>query len=220
MQPSRRTSRGSTGERLAQADHPDVGMSEGNLAIFLAEAGRDTEALPHIERSIALIEKGLGAAHPEFAMQLEPGEILNTPGRSGQARQSFERARASGTRNWDLESRSVASRSHGYRNQLPRREDNSARALPPLESAYRIRAMRETDPSKRAETSFALARALWISTVIAPGPRTARVKRKRITRKRSAKTKAHRSRNLASQASAASEFGSGSTPTLRLLAFG
>ncbi len=34
----------------------------------------------------------------------------------------------------------------------------------PLERAFKIREAQETDPSRRAETRFALARALWESS--------------------------------------------------------
>ena len=34
-------------------------------------------------------------------------------------------------------------------------------AIAPLERAFRIREAKETDPARRADTSFALARALW-----------------------------------------------------------
>jgi hypothetical protein len=40
-------------------------------------------------------------------------------------------------------------------------EANPGNALVPLERAFKIRTAQETDPSKRAETAFALACALW-----------------------------------------------------------
>ena len=40
-------------------------------------------------------------------------------------------------------------------------EGTSTSALVPLERAFKIREAQETDPSHRAETRFALARALW-----------------------------------------------------------
>jgi hypothetical protein len=42
-------------------------------------------------------------------------------------------------------------------------EGNAAGGIAPLERAYKIRIKHETDPTKRAETTFALARALWDS---------------------------------------------------------
>ena len=61
----------------------------------LHQLGRDDEALVHLDRSIRLLEKGLGAGHAELADQLSNrGEILNAVGRFGDARRSFERAQA------------------------------------------------------------------------------------------------------------------------------
>ena len=142
-------------------DHPDVGVSEGNVAIFLAELGRHKEALSHIERSLALLEHGLGAAHPDLALQLaNHGEILNALGRPAEARQSFERAALIWERELGPRNRSLADALTGV-GITYLAEGNLAAALEPLERAGRIRAEAETDPSKRAETNFALARALW-----------------------------------------------------------
>src|SRR6185312_17175702 len=75
-------------------DHPDVGASEGNLAVVLEALGRNQEALEHVDRSIEILENGLGAGHPELATQLSNrGEILNALGRYRDARASFEKAR-------------------------------------------------------------------------------------------------------------------------------
>jgi multidrug efflux pump subunit AcrA (membrane-fusion protein) len=42
-------------------------------------------------------------------------------------------------------------------------EGNPRDALTPLRRAYELRKAKEPEPSRRAETSFALARALWES---------------------------------------------------------
>jgi tetratricopeptide (TPR) repeat protein len=142
-------------------DHPDVGVSEGNLAITLAELGRKEEALTHSQRSVALMERGLGAAHPELAIQLyNLGEVLNSLGRYSKAREIFERARTIWDRELGPESRSVAHALTGIGLSYLAEKTPTA-ALDVLEVAYKIRIAQESDPSKRAETSFALARTLW-----------------------------------------------------------
>jgi serine/threonine-protein kinase len=148
-------------EKALGPDHPDVGISEGNLAIALQLAGRDQEALTHVDRSIALLENGLGAGHPELAVQLSNrGETLNALGRYREARQSFERARIIWERELGLENLNLAYALTGIGISYLA-ENNPASALVPLERAFKIREAQETDQGKRGETRFALARALW-----------------------------------------------------------
>ena len=42
-------------------------------------------------------------------------------------------------------------------------DNNATAALVPLERAFKIRSTKEKEPSRRAETAFGLARALWDS---------------------------------------------------------
>jgi serine/threonine protein kinase/tetratricopeptide (TPR) repeat protein len=150
-------------QRALGSDHPDVGISEGNLAVALQGLGRHSEALTHVDRAISLLEAGLGSGHPALAIQLNNrGEILNLIGRPGEARQSFERARAIWERELGMESRYLAYGLTGIGVSYLA-EGSAANALVPLERAFRIREAQETDEAKRAETSFALARALWAS---------------------------------------------------------
>ena len=81
-------------EKALGRDHPDVGVSEGNISVELAGLARNQEALAHVDRAVALIENGLGAGHPDLATQLNNrGEILNALGRQREAR-AVVRARA------------------------------------------------------------------------------------------------------------------------------
>jgi serine/threonine protein kinase/tetratricopeptide (TPR) repeat protein len=150
-------------EKALGADHPDVAISEENLAISLQESGRLDEALTHMERAIAVLTRGLGAGHPELAVALyNKGELLNLLSRPRDARQSFERARAI----WERElgpnnpTLSYALTGIGISHLA---EGNPASALVPLERAFQLREAEEHDPVKRSETRFALARALWES---------------------------------------------------------
>jgi serine/threonine protein kinase/tetratricopeptide (TPR) repeat protein len=150
-------------ERALGRDHPDVGISEGNLAVVLQALGRNQEALEHVNRSIEILEKGLGAGHPDLATQLSNrGEILNALGRSRDARASFEKARIIWERELGLESRNLAYALTGIGLSYLSDAD-PLNAIVPLERAFKIREAQETDPSRRAETRFALARALWES---------------------------------------------------------
>jgi len=148
-------------EKALGRDHPDVGISEGNMAVELISLGRNQEALAHADRAVALIETGLGASHPELATQLNNrGETLAALGRQREARHSFERARVIWERELGLEDRNLAYALTGIGLSYLA-EDDASSALAPLERAYKIREAHELDPSRRAETRFALARSLW-----------------------------------------------------------
>ncbi|HVT08864.1 MAG TPA: serine/threonine-protein kinase [Polyangia bacterium] len=148
-------------EKALGRSHPDVGASEGNLAVALQALGRSQEALEHVDRSIEILETGLGAGHPELATQLSNrGEILNSLGRYRDARASFERARVIWERELGLDNRNLAYALTGIGISYIA-EGDATSAIVPLERAFRIREQRENDPARRAETRFALARGLW-----------------------------------------------------------
>jgi serine/threonine protein kinase len=148
-------------EKALGRDHPDVAITEGNIAVELAAVERNQEALAHADRAVALAEHGFGAGHPELATQLNNrGEILDALGRRREARQSFERARVIWERELGLDDRSLAYALTGIGLSYLA-EDDASSALAPLERAYKIREAHEVDPARRAETRFALARSLW-----------------------------------------------------------
>jgi len=148
-------------EKALGHDHPDVGVSEGNIAVELAALSRNQEALSHLDRAIPLIEDGFGAGHPVLATELNNrGEILCALGRQRDARQSFERARIIWERELGLEDRNLAYALTGI-GVTYLAENDAASALAPLERAFKIREAHEIDPALRGETTFALARALW-----------------------------------------------------------
>jgi serine/threonine protein kinase len=145
------------------SDHPDVGLSEGNVAVALEDLGRDQEALAHVDLSIDILGQGLGAEHPELATQLmNRGEILNALGRYREARRSFESARIIWERELGLDHRNLAYVLTGIGESYLDERD-PVPALAPLERAWKIREAKETDPLRRGATRFALARALWDS---------------------------------------------------------
>ena len=80
-------------QKLLGVDHPDVGLSNGNLAYVLKGMDRNDEALLYVERAIAIEREKLGAQHPGLAFQYDTrGAILNALGRPAAARQSFQQA--------------------------------------------------------------------------------------------------------------------------------
>ena len=148
-------------EKALGRDHPDVGVSEGNLGLSLHGSGRDQEALEHINRSVVLLEKGLGASHPDLATQLSNrGEALNALGQYRAARESFDRARVIWERELGPDNLNLGYALTGLGVSYLG-EGKAAVALASLERAFKIREAQDPEPSRRADTSFALARALW-----------------------------------------------------------
>jgi tetratricopeptide (TPR) repeat protein len=148
-------------ERVLGRDHPDVGISEGNVGLVLQGMGSNDEALAHFDRAIHILENGLGSGHPELALQLSNrGEVLSAIGHFKEAHQSFDRAlliweKELGSDNLDL-AYGLTGLGVTYL-----AEGEPAKAIAPLERAFLIRSVQETEPSRRADTTFALARALW-----------------------------------------------------------
>jgi tetratricopeptide (TPR) repeat protein len=112
---------------------------------------------------VALVEKGLGTGHPDLAMDISNrSEVLNALGRYVEARAGFERARVIWERELGTDNLNLGYALTGIgMSYLGEKNPNSA--LVPLERAFRIREAQELEPSRRAETRFALARALWDS---------------------------------------------------------
>jgi serine/threonine protein kinase len=151
-------------EKALGREHPDVGISEVNLAIALQNLGRHQDALAHVNRAISLIAAGLGADHPDLAISfLNKGEILNAVGRYADGRESFDRARAIWERELGEENLNLGYALTGIGISYLA-EGKAASAIAPLERAFKIRESQEPEPSRRADTRFALARALWQSS--------------------------------------------------------
>ena len=148
-------------EKLLGADHPDVGLSNGNLGYALERMGRSQDALSYVDRAIDIEGKRLGLQHPSLAMQFDNrGEILNALGRSEEARRSFEQAIVIWERELGRDDLTLASPLTGI-GVSHLTEGNPLDAIAPLERAIKIRAGREVDPLDQARTYFELARALW-----------------------------------------------------------
>jgi eukaryotic-like serine/threonine-protein kinase len=143
--------------------HPDVAISEANLAIALNATGENEEALQHLEKAIAIEKEGLGAGHPDLALQLNNrGEILRLLGRYGDSRASLEQARNIWERELGSESALLAYALTGI-GETFLAEGRANDALLPLARALKIRQAQDPDPARQGETTFAYARALWDS---------------------------------------------------------
>jgi tetratricopeptide (TPR) repeat protein len=148
-------------KRVLGAGHPDVSISEGNLAIALSGLGRFDEALAHIDNAVAVAQRGLGAGHPDLALHLyNRGEILRSLDRPTEARSAFESARTIWERELGPENVFVAYALTGI-GQTCLADGDDNQALVPLERAFKIGQSEPADSPHRAETKFALARALW-----------------------------------------------------------
>jgi tetratricopeptide (TPR) repeat protein len=150
-------------QKLLGADHPDVGLSNGNLGYVLERMGRSKEALFYVERAIDIEGKKLGLQHPSLAMQFDNrGEILNALGRPAEARHSFEQAIAIWERELGRDDGTLASPLTGIGVSYLD-EAKASNAIAPLERAIKVRVGHEVDPVDEAHTYFELARALWES---------------------------------------------------------
>ncbi|MES1165867.1 MAG: tetratricopeptide repeat protein, partial [Verrucomicrobiota bacterium] len=143
-------------------NHWDVALSLGNVAAELQSLGRASEALVQNQRAIVSLESALGREHPDLALHVyNRGEIRLALGQSAEARAEFERALSI----WKAE----LPADHLYNSYalmgigLARLSEESsiAEAIAPLERALAIRQAGAATPEMRAETAFALARALW-----------------------------------------------------------
>jgi serine/threonine-protein kinase len=148
-------------QRVLGSRHPDVSISEGNVAIALTELGRHQEALGHVDNAVAIATEGLGPGHPDLALHLyNRGEILRALGRRADARVSYNGARAIWERELGADNTLLAYVLTGI-GQTHLDDNDANSALVPLERAYRIGQSEGPDSPRRAETNFALARALW-----------------------------------------------------------
>jgi eukaryotic-like serine/threonine-protein kinase len=150
-------------QKLLGSDHPDVGLSEGNLGYVLENAGRYREALLHVDRAIQIQERKLGLGHPDLANQFENrGEILNHLGRPAEARSSLEQAITIWSNQLGRDTPILAYPLTGIGISYLA-ENKPTNALVPLERALQARTGEEAEAADQAETLFALAQALWAS---------------------------------------------------------
>ncbi len=148
--------------RVLPPDHWDVALSRGNAASALHSLGRHAEALLENQQTITILEHALGQQHPDLALHIyNRGEIRLALGKTQQARSDFERSLSI----WKEE----LPPQHPYNGYpltgiglaLLAEGQAVGGAIEPLERAHKIREGGASSPELRAETMFALARALW-----------------------------------------------------------
>jgi len=140
-------------------ENQDVGRSLNNVAAALNDLGRHEEARLAQEQALATFQRTLGPAHPLVALALgNLGEMLDALGRHAEALAAFAHA---------LEIWARVGAGDFYRafavmglGQSFLAEGRPAEARPHLERAVRMREAADSDPGRRAEAHFALARAL------------------------------------------------------------
>jgi tetratricopeptide (TPR) repeat protein len=142
-------------------DSPDLGESLANYGNTLHELGDNDAALVQIRRGRETLERAYGPRHRLVGMQYSnEAEVLNAMGRHGEALPLFQRSLAIVAADMGAQTTWAAYALTGEGLTLvllgrPRE------GVAPLERALAIRDKHETLPLPRAETRFALARALW-----------------------------------------------------------
>jgi tetratricopeptide (TPR) repeat protein len=147
--------------RLLGPDDPLTIQWESNKGDWQVTAGRLEEALQTDIQARAHFERVLGSEHPRVALvSNNEGEVLNLLGRYLEAEVAYERAvklyRQSGV---DTDVLAWALTGLGRARLGLKRP---ASAVAPLEEALAIRIEKSAPPAQLAETSFGLARALWL----------------------------------------------------------
>ena len=148
-------------EKAVGPESPDVAMSLSNMALAFDQMGESEAAVHQAKRAADTIEARLGSDHPRTGiLRSNYAEILNHVGRFQEAREMATRAlvalegeaEADGLiLSYPLMALGVALLGQG----------SAAAAVPVLERAVTIRGEKESQPSRRGEARFALARALW-----------------------------------------------------------
>jgi serine/threonine protein kinase/tetratricopeptide (TPR) repeat protein len=177
-------------EKVLEPGHPDIGISVGNVAVYLDELGEAAEAVAHARRAAEIAEAGFGPEHPRTAIMLTNyGEFLGRAGSWREAVEAAARAVAIFEREADpngvflFVSLAVLGAAHLGAGDVDR-------ALPVLERADAIGAPPGAVVAQRAQAQFALARAL-----------ASRPGRRRSPPRRATATAAHRRRRRPSASS-------------------
>ncbi|HEY5088597.1 MAG TPA: tetratricopeptide repeat protein, partial [Polyangia bacterium] len=147
-------------EKALGIDHPDVGFSVGNIAVYHDELGQLAEAVVHGGRAVEIVERGLGPDHPRVALFLSNySEYLARSGRWDEATVAAARALAIFEREADPDGVYVfvSLTALGTAHLGAGRIDE---ALPLLERANRLGDARAPTIAYRGQVRFALARAL------------------------------------------------------------
>jgi tetratricopeptide (TPR) repeat protein len=147
-------------EKADGPDSADVARSLANMALYFEQLDQLDEAEQHGKRALEITQAGLGPEHPRTAILLSNyAEILNRLGRFAAAREMSRRSLAILEGEVDTDGLILTYPLTAL--GLAFLDDGMAGdALPILERAVKIRETKESEPSRRGEARFALARAL------------------------------------------------------------
>jgi tetratricopeptide (TPR) repeat protein len=144
-------------------EHPDLGISLGDLAATLTLAGHHAEALAAANRALEIFHKyndpdsyGLGFTYSN------QGAALNGLGRYAEAEDAFTKALQILSKSVGAAHPETASALHGL-GEIRVARGIPVAAVPLFERALEIRRQPHADPTTVAESEFGLARALWDS---------------------------------------------------------
>lgn len=150
--------------RVLGNDHWDVALTLGNIADELHLLGRNEEALIRNASALEVLERALGPRHPDVALHFSNrGEIDLALGRPQQALDDYNHALEIWKDALTPEHLYVSFALTGIGLAHLRQGGDVAQAIAPLERALAIRNAAGASSGLRAETSFALARALWLT---------------------------------------------------------
>ena len=148
-------------EKALGPDHPDIGISLCNVAVFLDELGELAAAMEQGGRALEIVERGFGPDHPRTALVLSNySEYLARGGRWDEASDAAGRALAIFEREADPGGMFafVSLTALGTAHLGAGRSDE---ALPILARANRIGEASAPSVAYLARARFALGRALW-----------------------------------------------------------
>ena len=145
-------------ERLRGASHPALFVPLWNQGYSLMRLHRFPAAHAAAARALDLARRALGESHPRVGAALDlEGTILQEEGRFREALAAYREALAVKHKTPSVSGPEL---SHSYDGigQSLLGLGHPAEAVEPLETALKLRG---PEPEQRAETRFALARALW-----------------------------------------------------------
>jgi tetratricopeptide (TPR) repeat protein len=146
---------------LLGPEHPLIGEAEYHQALLLIAEQKWNEARAHAQTALPLIERGFGSQHRRLADVLDAlGVIDRQQGRPAAALERHRRALVIREQSRDAAERPTTLTDIGLA-QLAMGQAGDARHS--LEEALSLRDAAEGNPKTRAETAFALARAITMS---------------------------------------------------------
>jgi eukaryotic-like serine/threonine-protein kinase len=143
------------------ADHPDIGLTENNVALVDTLLNDGPAALAAADRGLAVYSAAYGADNPMLFNILDTrGEALELLGRYAEAEKDFRAAADRATELFGADHYRTAI-ALGDLGKVLLDEGRPSEALPILEKTVQIRERSDLSLENVAEARFALARALW-----------------------------------------------------------